>query len=109
MMFKKLCAAALLVLVALPFTAPFQTYDLAATSDVGVAAFLLVVAEPAAEVPYDSRLDPSFRHSGRWRTALAVLAGSQFPEMGAATFRTIFPATPRHTYSSSVRNTVLRL
>ena len=55
MMFKKLCAVALLVLVASPFTAPFQTYDLAVTSDVGLAAFLVVVSEPAADAAYDSR------------------------------------------------------
>jgi hypothetical protein len=97
MMFKRLCAAALLVLAASPFTAPFQTYDLAATNEVG-AAFLVVVSEPAADAAYDSLLEPCFRHSGRWRIALAALADSQFPGIGAATFHgTIFqqqPATP---------------
>ena len=108
MMFKKLCAAALLVLTASPFTAPFQTYDLAAKSAVGLAACLVVVSEPAADVAYDSRLDPSFRHSGRSRFALAALADSPFAGVGAATFRTIVPATARYTYRS-IRNTVLRL
>jgi hypothetical protein len=110
MMFNKLCAAALLVLAASPFTAPFQTYDLAATSNVGVAAFLVVVSEPAADAVDDSLLEPSFRHSGRWRMALAAPADSQFPGSGGATYHgTMCPATARHICSSSVRNTVLRL
>ena len=106
---RKFYAVVLLVLVVSPFTAPFQSYDLAGAQANNRANAL--VAPTPNEADAGSLLAPLVTQAGRLKVTLAVsdLPGGWFPAIPAALSMCLRVPLPRRPESGAALPTVLRV
>jgi len=102
-MLRKLCAGVLILLVLLPFTAPFPTFDLSALqAHRGRHHSAMLFRVPAAAVEAAGALvPPLFRESGRLRLHL-------LPELASVAVAVATPpSVPRPSLVSKSRQSLL--